>query len=169
VKLSLETWRWADVPFFIRAGKCLPAHAIELRVQFKRPPREIYGERARPPGYLRFRVGPAVTALALGVHVKRAGEAMVGRDVELMASEEEARDLLPYERLLGDAMHGDAHLFAREDAIDAQWRIVDPILDLPTPPFVYEPGTWGPAEADALVAGVPGGWQRPIDPRRPWS
>jgi len=164
VALRIDTWRWADVPFFIRAGKCLPVDAIELRVQFKRPPRDIYRERASSPEYFRFRVGPDVTTLAFGMHVKRPGEAMVGRDVELLASEEQARDMLPYERLLGDAMRGDAHLFAREDSVLAQWRIVEPVLDLPAPPHPYEPGTWGPTEADRLVAAVPDGWQRPVDP-----
>jgi glucose-6-phosphate 1-dehydrogenase len=164
--LHIDTWRWADVPFFLRAGKCLAAHAIELRVQFKRPPREVFPESSLPPEYFRFRVGPDVSALAVGLHVKRPGEAMVGQEVELLASECEAGELLPYERLLGDAMRGDAGLFGRQDAIEEQWRIVDPVLDLPTPPHPYEPGTWGPVEADRLVAEVPGGWQRPIDPRR---
>ncbi|KYF70611.1 glucose-6-phosphate dehydrogenase [Sorangium cellulosum] len=165
MKLRIDTWRWADVPFFLRAGKRLPTSAFEVRVQLKRPPRDIYRERSAPPEYLRFRIGPDVTAIAVGVHVKRPGEAMVGRDVELLASEGQAHDMLAYERLLGDAMRGDTSLFAREDAIEAQWRIVEPVLDAPTLPLSYEPGTWGPAEADRLVAAVPGGWQRPIPPR----
>jgi glucose-6-phosphate 1-dehydrogenase len=164
-RLHIDTWRWADVPFLLRAGKCLPVHAIEVRVQFKRPPRDIFHEGSSSHGYLRFRVGPDVTALAMGMRVKRPGEAMAGQAVELLASEDEAGELLSYERLLGDAMRGDASLFGREDAIEEQWRIVDPVLDLPTEPSPYEPGTWGPKEADALVAAVPGGWQRPVDPR----
>ena len=164
--LHIDTWRWADVPFFLRAGKCLAAHAIELRVQFKRPPREVFPESSLPPEYFRFRVGPDVSALAVGLHVKRPGESMVGQEVELLASECEAGELLPYERLLGDAIRGDASLFGRQDSIEEQWRIVDPVLDMPTPPHPYERGTWGPVEADRLVAVVPGGWQRPIDPRR---
>src|SRR5262249_44698004 len=151
VQLRIDTWRWADVPFFLRAGKCLPVDAFEVRVALKRPPRDIYREGSCLPGYFRFRVGPDVTALAIGVDVKRPGGAMVGGSVELLASEEQAQDMLPYERLLGDAMRGDTHLFAREDSIEAQWRIVEPILDLPTPPVPYEPGTWGPREADRLV------------------
>ena len=166
VKLRIDTWRWADVPFFLRAGKCLPVDAIEVRVQFKQPPRDIYREGSSAPQYFRFRVGPDVTALALGLHVKRPGEAMVGREVELLASQEQAQDMLPYERLLGDAMRGDTSLFAREDTVLAQWRIVDPILDPRVQPHPYEPGTWGPAEADRLVAAVPGGWQAPINPER---
>jgi glucose-6-phosphate 1-dehydrogenase len=164
-KLRIDTWRWADVPFFLRAGKCLAQSAFEVRVQLKRPPRDIYREGSTPPEYFRFRVGPDVTALAIGVNAKRSGEAMVGSEVELLASKGQAHDMLAYERLLGDAMRGDTNLFAREDSIEAQWRIVEPVLDLPTPPLPYEPGTWGPAEADRLVAAVPGGWQRPIDPR----
>jgi len=164
-KLRVDTWRWADVPFFLRAGKRLPVTAFEVRVQLKRPPRDIYRQGSPPPEYFRFRVGPDVTALAVGVHVKRPGEAMMGRDVELLASEGQAHDMLAYERLLGDAMRGDTSLFARQDSIEAQWRIVEPVLDLPTPPLPYEPGTWGPEEADRLVAAVPGGWQRPVDPR----
>jgi glucose-6-phosphate 1-dehydrogenase len=166
VELCIESWRWAGVPFFIRAGKCLPTNAIELRVQLKPAPRDVYGEGVVPGRgqYFRFRVGPEVTAIGLGMRVKRPGEAMVGREVELLASEDQARDMLPYERLLGDALRGDAALFAREDAIEAQWRIVDPVLHLPTPPHLYEPGTWGPPEADRLVAGIPGGWRKPVEP-----
>jgi glucose-6-phosphate 1-dehydrogenase len=165
-RLRIDTWRWADVPFFIRAGKRLPVHAIEVRVQLKRPPRDVYREGSSSSEYLRFRLGPDVTALAVGMRVKRGGEAMVGREVELLASESEARDMLPYERLLGDALRGDAGLFARRDAIEAQWRIVEPVLDLRAPPQPYEPGSWGPAEADRLVAGAPGGWHKPIEARR---
>ncbi|HTP26092.1 MAG TPA: glucose-6-phosphate dehydrogenase [Anaeromyxobacteraceae bacterium] len=164
-ELRIDTWRWADVPFFLRAGKCLPVHAIEMRVQLKRPPRDIYRNGTTPAEYLRFRIGPDVTALAIGLHVKRPGEAMVGREVELLASEHESGDMLPYERLLGDAMRGDANLFAREDSIEAQWRIVDPVLDMPGQPYSYEPGTWGPPQADRLVAETPGGWQTPSEPR----
>jgi glucose-6-phosphate 1-dehydrogenase len=165
VQLSVDTWRWAGVPFFIRAGKSLAVDAIEVRVQLKRPPINVYRESSSSPGYFRFRVGPEIAALAIGMQVKRSGEAMVGREVELLASEEQARDMLPYERLLGDAMRGDANLFAREDAIEAQWGIVDPVLDVATAPHSYEPGTWGPAAADRLVAATPGGWHKPIDPR----
>jgi glucose-6-phosphate 1-dehydrogenase len=165
VELHVDSERWADVPFFMRAGKCLPVDAFEVRVQFKRPARDIYHEHSSSTEHFRFRVGPEVTALAVGMRVKRPGEAMAGRDVELLASEEQAQDMLPYERLLGDAMLGDANLFARLDAIEAQWRIVEPALEIRTAPYSYEPGTWGPAEADRLVRKA-GGWHRPVDPRR---
>jgi glucose-6-phosphate 1-dehydrogenase len=167
VELHVESWRWAGVPFLVRAGKCLPVNAIEVRVQLKRPPRDLFRESARSTQYFRFRIGPEMSALAMGMRVKRPGEAMVGREVELLASEDQAHDLLPYERLLGDALRGDASLFAREDTIEAQWRIVDPVLDLPTPPHPYEPGQWGPPEADRLVAAIPGGWRKPIEPTAP--
>jgi glucose-6-phosphate 1-dehydrogenase len=161
VELSIDTWRWADVPFFIRAGKCMAADAIEVRVQFKPPPREIYREQDAPSAYFRFRVGPDVTAIALGLRTKRPGEAMLGRQGELIACQGQAHDMLPYERLLGDAMRGDASLFARQDTVEAQWRIVEPILEATTPVFPYEPGTWGPAEAERLAATAPGGWAIP--------
>jgi glucose-6-phosphate 1-dehydrogenase len=161
-ELRIESWRWAGVPFFIRAGKCLPTSAFEVRVQLKRPPLNVYREKARPPQYFRFNVGQPLSTLALGMHVKRPGEAMVGREVELLASEDQAQDMLAYERLLGDAMRGDASLFAREDAIEAQWRIVDPVLDLATPPYPYDTGSWGPPEADRLLASVEGGWRKPV-------
>ena len=164
VKLRVDTWRWAGVPFLIRAGKSMAVHAVEIRVDFKRPPRDLFGEQAALSDYLRVRVGPGVTVLARGLRVKRPGEQMVGREIEQVACENPAGDMLPYERLLGDAMRGNASLFGREDTIDAQWRIVDPVLDLPTAPFSYEPGSWGPAEADRLVAGIPGGWHKPVDP-----
>jgi glucose-6-phosphate 1-dehydrogenase len=166
VQLSIRTWRWADVPFFIRAGKCLPVDATEVLVQFKRPPRDIYRDKPGLPEYFRFRVGPEVTALAIGVHVKRPGEPMVGHEVEMLAQQTQKRDMLPYERLLGDAMRGDVHLFAREDSIDEQWRIVDPVLDQKTAPPTYARGSWGPAEANRLVAGVTGGWHKPMNPEK---
>jgi glucose-6-phosphate 1-dehydrogenase len=161
-ELRIESWRWADVPFFIRAGKCLPTTAFEVRVQLKRPPLDVYREKTPSgPQYFRFGLGPEVSTHALCLNVKRPGEAMVGRQVELVACEDQARDMLAYERLLGDAMRGDASLFAREDAIEGQWRIVDPVLDLDSPPYPYNPGSWGPAEADALVASIEGGWRTP--------
>src|SRR5262249_44648826 len=152
--------RWADVPFFIRAGKCLAQSATEIRVQIKKPVRDLYHEHAPSGEYFRFRVGPDITALGVGMRIKQRGEGMRGRDVELRAWEDQARDMLAYERLLGDAMKGDAALFGREDAVEQQWRIVDSVLDLPSQPLPYDPGSWGPAEAERLV---PGGWHNPIE------
>ena len=163
-ELRIESWRWAGVPFFIRAGKCLPTTAFEVRVQLKQPPLNVYREKSRPAQYFRLTLGSPVTTLAQGMNVKRPGEAMVGREVELVASEDPAGEMLPYERLLGDAMRGDASLFAREDAIEAQWRIVNPVLDLRSAPSPYEAGSWGPPEADRLVASIEGGWRKPAAP-----
>jgi glucose-6-phosphate 1-dehydrogenase len=162
-ELRVNSWRWAGVPFLVRAGKCLPVTAFEVRVQMKPPPLDVYRAGVPLTQDFRFTVGPELTTLAIGMHVKRPGEAMVGRDVELLASEDQARDMLAYERLLGDAMRGDASLFAREDAIEAQWRIVEPVLGLTTPPYPYDAGSWGPTEANRLAAAVEGGWRKPRD------
>ncbi len=161
LRLFIDTWRWADVPFFIRAGKCLPVTATEVIVDFKRPPRETFGETLTGLGdHLRLRLDPEVV-IALGMRVKTPGELMVGEDVELIATHRKAGEMAPYERLLGDALKGDQSLFASEETVEAQWRIVDPVLSAPTPVLTYEPGTWGPAEADRLTADCDG-W---IDPK----
>jgi len=129
----------------------------------------VYRERPPTPEYFRFRVGPGVSVLALGMHLKQPGEAMADRAIELLASEEPVHEVLPYERLLGDAMRGDANLFAREDSVEAQWRIVEPALTMADSPQLYEPGTWGPADADRLLIGCPGGWAKPVEPARAGS
>jgi glucose-6-phosphate 1-dehydrogenase len=152
VRLFIDTWRWAGVPFFIRAGKCLPVSATEVVVESKRPPLETFGEVV--PGlsnHLRFRLSPDVT-IALGIRVKVPGERMAGEDVELIARHLPGEELAPYERLLGDAMHGDASLFAEQEAVEAEWRIVDRILGDAAPLYMYEPGTFGPGEADELIS-----------------
>ena len=160
VKLFIDTWRWAGVPIYIRAGKLLPVTATELIVQFKRPPRETFDELVPPSsGHVRMRISPDVN-IAMGVRVKLPGERMVGEDVEMMLTEHEPRVLPPYQRLLGDAMRGLGELFGREDIVDAQWRIVEPILDNVTPVYPYQPGTWGPDEAEALI-GADGPWRNP--------
>ncbi len=161
VKLFIDTWRWADVPIFIRAGKELPVTATEIVVEFKRPPRETFGELV--PGTsarMRLRVSPDIS-IALGVRVKVPGERMVGSDVELMLQRQAAADEPPYQRLLGDAMRGIGELFARQDSVEAQWRIVEPILGNVTPVYTYQPGTWGPDEAQQLI-GTYGPW---VDPQ----
>ncbi len=161
-RLSIESERWEGVPFLIRAGKNLAVDVVEVRVTLKQPAHNLFPQ-ARPNGeYLRFRLGPRITEGAVGVRIKRPGEAMADQEVEMLASHDQAGDILPYERLLGDAMRGDASLFGREDAIEQQWRIVDPVLDEKEPPILYEPGSWGPKEVERLVAGLPGGWQKPI-------
>jgi glucose-6-phosphate 1-dehydrogenase len=158
VKLFIETWRWAGVPIYIRAGKMLPVTATEVMVQFKRPPRETFDELVPPrSGHVRMRISPDVS-IAMGVRVKLPGERMVGEDVELILTEQAASMLPPYQRLLGDAVRGLGELFGRDDINDAQWRIVDPILDDATPLYPYQPGTWGPTEAEALIDGA---WRDP--------
>jgi len=163
VRLQVDNWRWAGVPFDIRAGKCLPITCTEVLVEFKPPPCATFGEKIEHPNYVRFRLGPDV-AIAIGVRSKAPGEAMVGQELELLATRSIGVEMAAYERLLGDAMKGDATLFAREDAIEAEWRIVAPILTSTTPPREYEPGTWGPAEADRLID-RPGGWAKPFATR----
>jgi glucose-6-phosphate 1-dehydrogenase len=151
VRLQIETWRWAGVPFYIRAGKCLPVTATEVVVQLKRPPREPFGELVPAlSNHFRFRLSPEVV-IALGTRIKMPGEHMAGEDVELTVTDTPGDEMAPYERLLGDAMRGDQMLFAREDAVEAQWRVVDPVLGDVTPLYYYEPGTWGPSEADELI------------------
>jgi glucose-6-phosphate 1-dehydrogenase len=158
VRLQIDNPRWAGVPFYIRAGKRLPVTCTEVLVELKAPPRPVFEKTARP-NYVRFRLGPDV-AIALGVRSKIPGEAMVGEEVELLATQGISDEMDAYERLLGDAMNGDATLFAREDAVEAEWRIVAPILASTAPPHEYQPGTWGPVEADRLIDRS-GGWHEP--------
>lgn len=158
VRLYVDSWRWEGVPFHIRAGKCLPVTATEVIVTLKRPPLRKLAEGAN--NRVRFRLGPE-TAIGLAARVKRPGEDLRGEPVELMvASNARGDEMEAYERLLGDAMRGDPILFSREDAVEAAWRVVDPILGDATPVHEYEPGSWGPREAERLIAEV-GGWHNP--------
>ena len=160
IKLAIDNWRWAGVPIYIRAGKELPITAAEVIVEFKRPPRETFGEHVpTSSSHMRLRIGPDM-AVALGVRVKTPGERMVGHDVELILNQQPGSDLPPYQRLLGDAMRGVRDLFARQDLVNEQWRIVDPILDNVTPLYTYERRTWGPEEAAELI-GNDGPWRDP--------
>lgn len=160
VRLYIDTWRWAGVPFYIRAGKCMPVTSTEVVVRFHRPPRKTFSQdEPGKPNRLRLRLSPEVL-IALGMRVKTPGEHMEGEDVEMIAMHQSPDEMSPYERLLGDALHGDSSLFAREDAIEAQWRIVQNILGNVTPVYEYEQNTWGPEEA-ASMFGDPGGWHDP--------
>jgi len=160
VKLFIDSWRWEGVPIYIRAGKELPVTATEVIVEFRRPPRETFGEIVPiRSSHMRLRVSPDIS-IALGVRVKLPGERMVGNDVELILQRQSAADEPPYERLLGDAMRGTSELFAREDVVEAQWRVVQPILGNVTPVYTYDTGTWGPDEALQLI-GSDGPWIAP--------
>jgi glucose-6-phosphate 1-dehydrogenase len=158
VRLHIDSWRWEGVPFFIRAGKCMPVTATEVLVTLKTPPlRKLRPEDAN---YYRFRLGPDVI-IAVGAQIKKPGEHMDSEPTELkVVQRPEGEEMDAYERLLGDAMAGDHLLFTRQDAVEAQWAIVQPILGDVTPVLEYQPGTWGPAKADQLTAQI-GGWHNP--------
>jgi glucose-6-phosphate 1-dehydrogenase len=149
----VNSWRWQGVSFYIRAGKCLPVTHTEAMARLRRPPSIVEGVPL-PANHLRFRLSPDFV-IALGVAIQGAGEALAAEQVELELAHSRAGDLKPYEELLGDAMRGDSFRFAREDYVEEAWRIVDPVIAAGTPIHEYEPGSWGPKEADALV---PGGW-----------
>jgi glucose-6-phosphate 1-dehydrogenase len=164
MRLHVDSWRWEGVPFIVRAGKRLKMTCTEVRVEFKTPPPVVFHEPTPPAGnYVRFRLSPHV-AIALGARVKRAGEEMVGDPLELRlvdGPEQGTRGQMDaYERLLGDAMAGDSTLFARQDVVEAAWAIVDPLIREPHPVHAYQPGNWGPREADRFVADI-GGWNIP--------
>lgn len=161
LKLYIDSWRWAGVPIFIRTGKLLPVTCTEIFVEFKRPPRESFHEIVPTrSAHFRMRLNPDV-ALGLGLRVKTPGERMIGDDVELLLKEQANIEMPPYERLLGDAIRGNSELFARQDLVMAQWRIVEPILDNVTPIYTYEPKTWGPDEASQLIH-ADGSWVCPM-------
>ena len=158
MRLHIDSWRWEGVPFLIRAGKELATTATEVIVSFKRPPVMMLARGKT--NYVRFRLGPAVE-IAIGARVKRPGEKLVSEPIELQVTHFPAGDeMSPYERLLGDAMDGDAMLFAREDGVEAAWAVVQGILGNAVPALQYEPGSWGPAAAMKLAADL-GGWHDP--------
>jgi len=161
IKLYLDTWRWAGVPFYIRVGKCLPETANEILVELKTPPQAVFGEIEPPQSnYYRFRLSPDVL-ISVGARAKVPGEAMWGEGVELIVRTHPADEMPPYERLLGDAMRGDPGLFVREDSVEAAWSVVDPVLGNVTPVYEYAPNTWGPPEADRIIERE-GGWHNPV-------
>ena len=165
VRLHIDNWRWSGVPFLIRAGKCLPVTTTEVMVEMKLPPLHLFHETDIPgTNYYRFRLSPTVT-IALGARAKRPGEVMTGENVELILQEDSTEDTPPYERLLHDAMQGNAELFARQDSVEASWRVVDPVLGNVTPAYEYEQGTWGPPQAKGIAERV-GGWHDPRPPEQ---
>src|SRR6202140_240387 len=159
LRLEIQSWRWSGVPFLIRAGKCLPVTTTEVLVKLRKPPLDnLAGESTNQ---FRFRLGPGEISISLSARVKRPGEKLVSKPTHLSVVEDDTTDQVDaYERLLGDAMRGDAMLFVREDAVEAAWAIVDPILGNTTPLEEYEPGSWGPHEAVRLATDVDG-WHNP--------
>jgi glucose-6-phosphate 1-dehydrogenase len=159
LQLKVDSWRWQGVPFYIRAGKSLPVTCTEIVVRLREPP-IVFPTCCRVPNYFRFRVSPNVAA-AFGLTVMDQHERMIGEQTELLASHYPgAEEMDAYERVLGDAMAGDATLFAREDYVEEAWRIVDPVLKAGTPLYGYEPRSWGPREVEERVSPV-GGWHNP--------
>jgi glucose-6-phosphate 1-dehydrogenase len=151
VRLSANTWRWAGVPILIRAGKCMPVTATEISITFKAPPHDVFGiEPALPEDTLRFRIWPE-TAVGLTVHGKKPGAGWEPLAEELSFAQSPGSDIRPYDRLIGAALDGDRWLFARQDTVEAAWRIVDPVLGDAVPVHPYARGTWGPKEADRLL------------------
>lgn len=161
LELEIDNWRWSGVPFFVRAGKNLPAKASQVSVVFKRPPRLGIGKGRLPePNQLTVRIEPKPGA-RIRLFAKQAGEeAFEPADLEVLFEKVPGEDPEPYERLLGDAIAGNTQLFTREDTVEETWRIVQPLLDDPGPVHPYEPGTWGPKEAEALTRGICQ-WQEP--------
>lgn len=162
LRLFVDSWRWAGVPWYLRSGKCLPMSAAEVLVQLKPPPQPLFGDSAPVDGranYFRFRLSPT-SSIALAARVKQVGKEFVGDQRELYLCEDRPGEELPYERLLRDAMAGDGSLFSDQDAVEAAWAVVEPVLGTHHASLAYAPGTWGPAQVVALVADD-GGWHEP--------
>jgi glucose-6-phosphate 1-dehydrogenase len=158
LKLAIDSWRWRDVPFYIRVGKCLPVTCTEIMVRLRLPP-TMYSDYDLRSNYCRLRISPDVS-ISIGANVVGAEQETACNCTELIATRlPRAGDMDAYEKVLGDAMAGDATLFAREDYVEEAWRIVDPVLKAKTPVLPYEPGTWGPVEAEHLSP--KGGWNNP--------
>lgn len=159
MRLQIHSWRWQGVPFYVRAGKCLPVTCTEAVVRLRRPP-PLFPIPTPPANYVRIRFSTEVS-IAQGMAVMAPGEEMAAQPVEMLLSRHpRPGEMEAYERVLGDAMTGDATLFAREDYVEEAWRIVDPMLKAPTPVFEYEPNTWGPNEVERTIT-PPGGWHNP--------
>jgi glucose-6-phosphate 1-dehydrogenase len=166
LRLYIDSWRWAGVPWYLRSGKCLAETAAEVIVQLKAPPQRLFADSAPASGqtnYLRFRLSPS-SAVALAARVKRAGKDFVGDQRELYLLDQRPGEEAPYERLLGDAMAGNGALFTREDAVEAAWAVVDPVLAKHPRARPYKRGSWGPKEADVLIA-AHGSWHNPVPGR----
>ena len=163
LRLLIDSWRWAGVPWYLRSGKYMAETVAEVIVQLKPPPQRLFADSGPAFGaanYLRFRLSPN-SAVALAARVKKAGKEFIGDRRELYLMDERPGEESPYERLIGDAMNGDGALFSREDAVEASWAVVEPVLENHESVFLYRKGSWGPREADALIA-QDGGWHNPM-------
>jgi glucose-6-phosphate 1-dehydrogenase len=168
VRLFIDSWRWAGVPFYLRTGKLLPTKACEVLVQMHKPPQKLFDDTPGFDGagdergnYVRFMIQPE-PAVAIAARVKRPGKGFVGDQKELYLSEKAPGEEPTYARLLGDAMVGDASLFTGQEAVEAAWAVVEPVLVDHSATLPYKPGSWGPSAADALIAGD-GGWHNPCE------
>jgi len=161
-RLSLNNWRWAGVPFLIRAGKSLPVTVTEVRVRLKRPPVALFGSLDASTNEFCFRLSPDVF-ISLSALAKRPGEEMVGDEVQLLERYHPGNEMAPYERLLGDALRGDRTLFGNEEGVEAAWRIVNGVLDDRALSTLYAQNSWGPPNADRLAQDL-GGWGLPTSP-----
>jgi glucose-6-phosphate 1-dehydrogenase len=162
LRLFIDSWRWQGVPWYLRSGKCLAESAAEVLVELKPPPQRLFDDSSPEAGranYLRFRLSPN-TEVALAARVKRVGKEFVGEQQELFLLDEQPGKGMPYARLLSDAMAGNGALFTRQDAVEAAWTVVDPVLRRHEPVHAYEAGSWGPGEAETLIA-QDGGWHNP--------
>jgi glucose-6-phosphate 1-dehydrogenase len=163
VRLHVDSWRWSGVPIYVRAGKNLPVTCTEVRVELHRPPTNTFAEyehRAHDANYFRFQLNPRVS-IAEGVRVKGAGDGFVGDSVELFFCNDHPGEASAYERLLGDALDGETLLFAREDGVDASWRVVDNVLTDHSAAIPYPVHSWGPEEQHQLIPG-PDRWHNPV-------
>ena len=168
LRLHIDSWRWSGVPWYLRSGKLLPTTAVEVLVQLKPPPQRLFDDSSPLAGranYIRFKLQPA-SAIALAARVKLPGRAFVGDQRELYLCENAPHEDSTYERLLGDAMAGDGALFTSQDAVEAAWAVVDPVLANHHAALPYPPATWGPQAADDLIA-ADGEWHNPTpEPER---
>ena len=163
IRFHINSWRWAGVPFLVRVGKHMPVTATEVLVDLKSPPQTLFGDTdGSGQNYFRFQFKP-FTTISIGASAKKPGEAMTGEQIEMIALHQEPEEMSAYERLIEDAMLGQAGLFARVDEVESAWQIIDPALAADTDVYGYQPGSWGPAEADRLMADC-GSWHNPLSP-----
>jgi len=163
-RLFIDSWRWEGVPWYIRSGKCLKTSAAEVLVQLNPPPQPLFDDSRPVDGranYVRFRISPN-SAVALAARVKRVGQEFIGDQRELYLLEEQPDEAPPYERLLSDALAGNGALFTRQEAVEAAWAVIDPVLQKHDSAHPYQPGSWGPSQAETLI-GPHGPWHNPAN------